>query len=154
MKLLNFSIDQQVYLQSAGQTFDLHNAFTLRGYSYDTGKRAFTLNLQGKIYWSGTPLTTDLNIVFEQVCFLRIQEPGKGAEGSMLAAIRMVDEMVDESRPYNPSNLAIQIEELFRTDEIEERDWHNHMIIEFHFGASMLVSAETVSAFFTQRNTE
>jgi hypothetical protein len=62
--------------------------------------------------------------------------------------------MVEEFGQYNPSNLAFQVEDLFRTDEIEERDWHNYMIIEFHFGASMLVSAETVSAFFTQRNTE
>jgi hypothetical protein len=95
-----------------------------------------------------------LNIVFEQVRLLRIQEPGKGAEGAMLAAIRLVSEMVDKFADYNPSNLAIQVEDLFSTDEIAERDWHNHMIIEFHFGTSILVSAETVSAFFTQRNTE
>ncbi|MBD1918097.1 MULTISPECIES: hypothetical protein [Cyanophyceae] len=168
MKLLNFSIDQGIYLHIAGQIFDLHNAFTLENYSYDVRKRAFTLDLKGKVYWNEAAftneITIDLNLIFDQVNFVRLQETPAATDERLraidptssfkylearLASIQTIDEIVGQAQwPI------VEVEGLFRTDEIAEEDWHNYLVIDFHFGASILISAETVKTFFYQRNTE
>lgn len=124
MNLLNFSIDHHgTLVKIAGQTFDLHNHFTLHNYHYDVAQRTFTLTFKSTVFWDENAttnvITTDLSLVFDKVdlvridqdsreivTLVRVDEPDdpnepKVVQGKrddyVLVSIKTVDQMVDEA---------------------------------------------------------
>jgi hypothetical protein len=57
MKLLNFRING-IKLETAGQVFDLHNSFKLRGYNYDTWNCIYEIILQCHLFLDSSEIET------------------------------------------------------------------------------------------------
>jgi hypothetical protein len=152
MKLLNFQI-KGIELELADRKFDLHNHFTLQGYSYDTINRIFELNFKGLVFHS-TPeleldnsLTTELKIIFRQVIFLRIQDRPFDETNICFLGMQFVSDLTKDT-----PEIVMQIQELFYTDEIESFNWKNYIYISFIHGVDILISAETLEVRFNQSN--
>ncbi len=151
MKFLNFSIEEEINIKVANQSFDLHNEFKLMGYNYHTQNKVFELIFQGFVSWEMAEATnllmTDLKIIFRQVEFLRIQDSPVHEDNVCFNKMQFVNEIVGQL----PETI-IQLENLFSTDEIEECDWEKYLYIDFIWGVSILISSETVEAKFNQFN--
>jgi hypothetical protein len=152
MKLLNFQI-KGTELEIAERKFDLHNHFTLQGYTYDTINKIFELNFKGIVTYCNpeleldNSLTTELKIIFRQVIFLRIQDCPFDEKNVCFDGMEFVSDLTKDT-----PEIVRQIQELFYTDEIESFNWKNYIYISFIHGVDILISAETVEVRFHQSN--
>ena len=149
MKLLNFRIDG-TRLESGYHSFALHDQFTLLNYHYYTQQRRFEIVMQGLVGWPTTEvnhwLNTELTLIFRNVTFLRIQETPFDEQHTCLLKMQFVHELLDQPA------LVIQIDQLFRSDEIDPGQWPNYLYVCFHSSPEMLIAAETVEVRFHQWN--
>jgi hypothetical protein len=167
MKLLNFRIDG-INIETAGQIFDLHNYFKLRGYNYDTWNGIYEIALQGHLFVDDSELetnkiTTDLKIIFRNVSCLRIHERSFDEKNVCFDGMQYVSQM--KLKP----DIANQLEEYLSehgdiTTPIDSEtaiepasdgkiapiDWNNYIYIDFTWGVEILIAAETVEVSFHQ----
>lgn len=69
MKLKGFRFRDCIYLEAAGETFDLHNCFSFVGFTYDLGARTLVLNWHPGSY-APSPEQHRIEIEFQGVSHL------------------------------------------------------------------------------------
>ncbi len=161
MKLINFQIKEGIEIELAGQGFDLHNQFQLQRYTYEATNRLLELEFQSSVVWCGefpevdNCLTTNLKIIFKNVDFLRIRERTKDypidEQGECLDSIEFVDQIGSRNQEFfQMPNAPSEIEDCLYTDEAEQPESKNYLLISFMGGISILISAETAEVRFSQ----
>jgi hypothetical protein len=147
MKLLNFHI-KATAVELAEQIFELHN-FDLQSYTYDTKKRIFKLQLRGNMSEASPAgfheVITDLQIIFRDVTFLRIQDSPYEDQYFCLVGMEFVNEIL--ARTSKP-NLLVQVDNLFDSDEFPVAEWPNYLLINFIGGVDILIAAATAEVSF------
>jgi hypothetical protein len=159
MNFLNFSI-KDIYLETAGQVFDLHNHFTLQKYTQNSRNRVFEIFLSSQISHcsdnADTQVATDLKITFRNTSSIMIQDK------PIAGPINSTDDATDETNicfqgmkfvnamTYQPTivcQLAEKADEKIPSVEI---DWGEYLYIDFIWGVEMVISSETVEVSFHQ----
>jgi hypothetical protein len=149
MNFLNFSI-KDIYLETAGQVFDLHNHFTLQKYTQNTRDRVFEIFLSGQVRHcsdnhADTQITTDLKITFRNVSSIMIQDTPIDTTNVCFEGMQFVNAMIHQ--PTIVYQLAEKADEKSPSVEI---DWGEYLYIDFIWGVEMVISSETVEVSFHQ----
>ncbi|HEY9738439.1 MAG TPA: hypothetical protein V6D06_19230 [Trichocoleus sp.] len=159
MKLLNFRINS-ILLEVEGCTFDLHNCFRLAGYSYDSRNRIFELTFEGDFCPFGTdnPIQEPLKMIFRQVSFLHIKDTSIDETNICFGRmdvgrdrediIYSIPEEFAEARPHHI--VSSGGDNTFSEEPVAGFDWRNSAYIDFTWGVTILITAETAEVSFEQ----
>jgi hypothetical protein len=148
MNFLNFSI-KDIYLETAGQVFDLHNHFKLEKYTQNTRNRVFEIFLSGQVCHcsdnADTQITTDLKITFRNIASILIQDKSIDTTNVCFEGMEFVNAMT-----HQPTIVCQLEEEAYEKNPSVEIDWGEYLYIDFIWGVEMVISSETVEVSFHQ----